>query len=237
MAGRIFFPDARNRSSTAVPGKSDLRDENIYSSIVVGNGGGGIQLIFTNPQGQSIPQLVGSSVVVSQAQHKNYTDLTTNLVKAGELGASIGDAAIRALGATIETAVPNSTTGAYNSWGATPYDVVEVLNKCFFRLEIAGKKQIQGQLFSFPSLGGPLGALSTTANNSSSGVITNGLPGRGRCLKIPIMIARTDTLNGVFGVAGAATLSFDSPNASSGTSGQETLVWVNLLAAVRGDVR
>ena len=51
----FVLPDNRNRSATAVDGKSDMRDENLYSSLVVSHGGSGQQKIFTVPQGQTIP--------------------------------------------------------------------------------------------------------------------------------------------------------------------------------------
>lgn len=235
MAQKLYFPDARGRSATAVQGKSDLRDENIFSALVFAQGGTGQQLVFTNPRGQSIPSLKGSTITPVQPQNLTYTELTTNLTKAGELGASIGDAAIRSIGATI-TPAPlnnNATASGYALYGAQPADAAEILNKTFFRLEIAGKKQIEGATWMFPGLGALYGTMTTTSSATTAGVVSNGLPGKGRQLRIPIMIARSDTLNGVVGIAGAATLAFSTATGA----GQETLVWYHLLAAVRGDVR
>ena len=59
---KLLLPDARFRSPTAVDGKADMRDENIYSALVVGSGGAGQQKVFTVPQGQAIPRLVGAAV-------------------------------------------------------------------------------------------------------------------------------------------------------------------------------
>lgn len=236
---KFFFPDNRGRSATAASDKADLRDENIYSAIVMAHGGSGQQLIFTNPRGQSIPNLAGSGITIAQNQHKTYTEISTNLTKAGELGASIGDAAIRALGVTIEVAPQGSAVGTapvIALYGGTMNEVAEINNKTFFRLEVAGKKQIEGPTWAFPATGGSIGsaaAAGVAAPGTLFGIATNGVPGLGRQVKVPIMIARSDTLNGVVGVASGASLVFITTTGG----GQETLVTYNLFAAVRGDVR
>jgi hypothetical protein len=225
MAG-LLLPDARFRSPTAVEGKADMRDENIYSALRVGHGASGQQKVFTVPQGQTIPSLGGGTVAAHQS---TYTELTTNLTKAGELGSAIGDASIRSIGITIENGWYDGS-GALNTYGAGQIEVTEILNKTFFQLKIAGKKQIEGPTFLFPAAGAAFGGLSTTETTVTVANMNNGWPGTMRRLKLPILVARTDTLEGVFGVAGGATLAFS-------VSTQSALVWFVLHGAIKGDVR
>jgi hypothetical protein len=57
---KLFLPDASLRSPTAVQGTSDMRDENVFSALVLQSGGAGNQTLFTNPRGQAIPSLRGA---------------------------------------------------------------------------------------------------------------------------------------------------------------------------------
>lgn len=226
---KLLLPDARFRSPTAVEGKADMRDENIYSAVVVGHGGAGQIKVFTVPQGQAIPRL---GTVGAPAPHQAvFTELTTNLTKAGELGSSIGDASIRNIGITFENAAYDAA-GAPRNFGMTQFEVNDVLSKTFFQLKIAGKLQIQGATHMFPASGGAFGSVSTTEAAVTVSQVTNGWPGALRRLKLPILVARTDTVEGVFGVAGGASLEFSNP-----TNGQNSLIWFNLHALVKGDVR
>jgi hypothetical protein len=230
----MLLPDPRFRSPTAVDGKSDFRDDNIYSALLLQNGGSGQQKLFTNPQGQTIPALKGSAVTASaNPWQTTYTETTTNLSKAGELGSGIGDAAIRGIGITLETASIIQATGVARAWGATQFEVADILSKCFFALRVANKTQITGPIFTFPSAGGSFGSVSTTGNAATASVVSNGWPGSYKRLKIPVPIARNDTLEGVFGVAGGASLAFSG----AGADGQPSLLWVVLQANVAGDVR
>lgn len=230
---KLLLPDARFRSSTAVDGKADMRDENVYSAICVQHGGAGQQKVFTIPQGQAIPRLAGSGITAPTSAHQaTFTELTTNLSKAGELGSAIGDASLRKIGVGIENAYVDGN-GALNTYGAGQQEVMEILGKCFFQLKIAGKLQIQGAAQMFPSYGGVFGSVSSTENAVTVSALTNGWPGAMRTLKLPILVARTDTIEGVFGVAGGDSLTF---SVTSGI-GQPTLVWFNVHALVKGDVR
>ena len=222
------------RSATAAPGYTDVRDDEVYSSGVLQHAGQSDMSLFTVPKGQSIPYLRGSSITATTNGWQTlYSDLTTNLGKAGELGNGIGDIAVRAIFATIEQAGYNASTGAYTTYGATPWDVTDILAKVWLKLKVGQKTYIQGQLFRFPSAGGPVGSISTTQTNVSMGFVNNGVPGRGRPLKMPIVIERTDTLEAVIGVAANSSLSFST---TTGT-GQPTLLWINLASNVGGDVR
>jgi hypothetical protein len=223
---QLLLPDARFRSPTAVEGKADMRDENIFSSIVVGHGAAGQQKMFTVPQGQAIPRLVGANIAPTAAHQLTHSELTTNLSKAGEAGSALGDFSVRAIGINIENAYVAATTGALNTYGAGQQEVNEILAKTFFQLKIAGKKQLEGATFMFPATGGTFGGIQTTGNAQTVSALTNGWPGSMRRLKLPILVARTDTIEGVFGVAGSASLTF---SVASGV-GQCSLVWCNLLS-------
>lgn len=236
MAG-IMLPDARFRSPTAVEGKSDLRDEYVYSAIVVQSTGTGVQKVFTVPQGQAIPKVNGSSTASTQAHQQTYSETTTNLTKAGELGSSIGDASIRGIGITFEQAAFTPATGVQRVFGATQFEVADITAKCFFQLKIAGKQQTQSPLFAYPSVGGAYGGVSTTGNAVTAGVVSNGLPGAARALKLPILVARTDTLEGVFGISSGAALAFSTGAGDAGGQGQPSLIWFVLKCLVSGDVR
>jgi hypothetical protein len=222
------------RSATAAPGYEDIRDDEIYSAGVLQYGGQSEMSLFTVPKGQAIPYLRGSAITATTNGWQSlYSDLTTNLAKAGELGSGIGDVAVRAVFATIEQASYNSSTGVYTSYGATPWDVQDILSKTYLKLKVGQKTYIQGQTFRFPSGGGAYGSISTTQTGVSMGVVGNGVPGRGRPLKMPIVIERSDTLEAIVGVAPNSSLVLST---ASGT-GQPTLLWINLASNVGGDVR
>lgn len=222
------------RSATAAPGYNDIRDDEIYSAGVLQYGGQSEMTLFTVPKGQGIPYLRGAAITATtNGWQATYSDLTTNLAKAGELGSAIGDVAVRCIYATIEQAAYSATTGAFNTYGATPWDVQDILEKVYFKLKVGGKTYIQGQLFRFPSGGGAYGAISTTQTGVSMGTVGNGMPGKGRPLRFPIVIERTDTLEAIVGVAPNSSLALST---TTGT-GQPTLLWINLASNVGGDVR
>lgn len=232
MSSKLLLPDARFRSPTAVEGKADMRDDNIYSSIVVGTGASGQGKVFTVPQGQAIPRLMGAGIAPTSAHLLTHTELTTNLTKAGEAGSSIGDFSVRAIGINFENGYYDSS-GVLNSYGMGQQEVNEVLSKTFFQFRIAGKKQIEGATFMFPASGAAYGGIASTENAVTVSSLNNGWPGALRRLKLPILVARNDTIDGTFGVAGSDTLTF---SVGSGV-GQSSLIWFNLLCYVKGDVR
>lgn len=223
---KLLFPDASLRSPTAVPGRSDMRDENIYSSLVLTNAGTGNTTVFSVPRGQAIPKIGALAVAAHQA---TYTELTTNISQAGQFGSALGDVSLRGIGINIEQAWVVAATGVINTFGAGQREMCEISSKCFFQLRIGGKLQIQGPVTYFPASGALAGSLASTANAMTVGLLNNGIPGTMRRLKIPVLVARTDTVEGTFGVGGGATLSF--------TGDQPTLVWVNCHALIKGDAR
>lgn len=221
----LLFPDAKFRSPTAVDGKSDMRDENVYSSCVVTDLASGNTTVFTVARGQPIPKLGAATAAAHQL---TMTELTTNISQNGQLGAAIGDSAFRAIGITIEQGWYDAS-GVLNTYGAGQQEVAELLAKTFFQLRIAGKLQIQGPTMFFPASGAMFGSISSTEGTVTTALANNGWPGSLRRLKLPILVGRTDTIEGVYGVAGGAALDF--------SGNQPTLVWFNIYAAVAGDAR
>lgn len=230
---QLLFPDARNRSATAVEGKADMRAENIYSSIVVAHGGAGQQKAFTVPQGQAIPRLVGAGIAPTEAHQLTHSELTTNFTKAGEAGSAIGDFTVKAIGINFEQAAYIEASGIKRDFGMGQQEVLDTLSKTFVAFKVAGKKQIEGATFMFPASGGAFGSISTTEATLSVSVLTNGWPGQLRKLGLPILVARTDTVEMVFGVASSAALAFSTTTGA----GNSSLVWFNLHSLVKGDVR
>jgi hypothetical protein len=239
---KLLLPDASLRSPTAVPNKSDMRDENVLSAGLLQHGANGTLSMFTVPRGQPIPRLAGAGITAPTSAHQTtYTELTTNLTQAGQTGSGIGDISVRSIGVTIENGYYSgaaiATNQGLNAYGAGSQEVSEILGKCFFQFLVAGKLQVQGPAFLFPAHGAVFGgaAVATTAAATSAvvGSQNNGWPGAGRRLKLPILVARTDVLEGRFGVAGGDSLVF---SVTTGV-GQPVLVWANLQAAVKGDAR
>src|SRR5260221_13054440 len=190
----LLLPDARFRSPTAVDGKADMRDENIYSSLVVGHGGAGQQKVFTVPQGQAIPRIVGAGIAPTSAHLLTHSELTTNLTKAGEAGSAIGDFSVRAIGITFENAWydgAGSDAGTTNAYGFGQEEVNEVLSNTFFQFKIAGKKQIEGATFMFPASGAAFGGVQTTGTGITVSQVNNGWPGALRRLKLPILVGNS----------------------------------------------
>lgn len=233
MAGRMYFPTGA-RSATAVPGKSDIRDENIHTAAVVAHSGAGQVKLYTVPQGQSIPELKGSSITATTNAHQTtYTEATTLLQKAGELGNNVGDAAIRNIGIAFEQSAYTAASGAQRSFGMTQFEVADVLAKCYVQFKVGTKDQIQGGVWMFPGHGGAVGTISTTGTAATVAIANNGNLGHGRPLKTPILVERRDTLVAVFAVNGTAALAFSTTT----SDGQPSLVFVNAWASVKGDVR
>lgn len=229
---KLLLPDASFRSNTAVPDQADLRDENVYSACVLQHGASGQTQLFSVPKGQAIPRLSGAGITVPTSAHQvTYTELTTNITQAGQLGSALGDSSVRGIGIELENAY--AAAGALNTYGAGQQEVAEILGKCFFQLRIGGKKQIEGPLKYFPSPGGLNGAVSTTATTSTVSFVNNGFPGSYRRLRLPIMVGRTDTVEGTVGIAGGTALVF---SVTSGI-GQPVLVGCSLMSLIKGDAR
>jgi hypothetical protein len=224
------------KSPTSLAGKSDIRDEIIYSSLVVAHAGTGQQKLFTVPQGQAILRMAGTGIAPTQVHHLVMSELTTNLEKAGEFGAGLGDASVRSISLCLETAAPLAA-GGYAVFGATPQEVCDVLGKSYFQFKVGGKVMTQAPVFAFPASGGANGVVGiSTTNNASTvatGVTGNGNLYGGRKLKVPIQIGRNDTVVGVIGTGNSAAYAFSV----QANVGQSTLLTCLLGTALRGDVR
>jgi len=225
----IRFPDFRTRSSTAAEDLSDYRAEHIYSALVFAHGAGSTLSAFTVPRSQAIPELKGSGITATTQLYQTiYSELHTNIVQSGQLGSSVGEAAVIAIGISVEQG--NYAAGVLNTYGAGQVEMTELLYKTFFQLRIATKPQIIGPTHFFPCLGGAFGT--SVANNAS--FLTNGVPASPKQLDFtPLMISRTDPLEGISGAGAAATLTF---SVTTGV-GQPVLLWYGLQAFVRADVR
>lgn len=223
---KMLFPDASLRSPTAVQGTSDVRDENVYSTAVATHGATGNITVFTVPRGQRTPVL-GSGAPAAHQITQN--ELHTNISQSGQLGSAIGDCSIRAIGINVENGWYDAA-GVLNTYGAGQRELGELLSKTFFQLRIGGKLQIQGPMAFFPASGGVFGSISTTEATVTVASQSNGYPGSLRRLKTPILVARTDTLEGTYGVTGGGTLNFSADP-------QPCLVWFNIHCLVKGDAR
>lgn len=240
-----FIP-AGARSSTAVDGKSDFTDQNLYSSIVLADGGSGSMKLFTVPQGQPIPQLKGAATLATvNPWQMIHSKLTTIIEKAGELGKGIGDAAVRGIACHLEQAKIPSTgvlpSGTTLGWGATDFEVIDVLSKCSLELRVSKKPMFTAPIFTFPTMGGAYGSLAIGSNAASTAMTKNtlttiGVPGNIRRLRAHIPVERQDTLEAEFEVAGNSTLAFRETGSST-VSGIPTLFFVVLPSTLRGDVR
>lgn len=232
---------AGNRSATAVDGKSDFTDQNLYSSVVLQDGGSGSMKLFTVPQGQTIPQLKGPTVAITTNPWQQiHSKLTTIIEKAGELGKGIGDANLRGISCHMEQCKITPGTGAIvtgtTAWGATDFELMDVLAKCSLEIRVSKKPMFTAPIFTFPTMGGVFGALSQTANASSRSISTIGQPGLIRRLRAHIPVERQDTLEAELEVAGNATLAFRETGGASNT-GAPSLFFVVFPATIRGDVR
>lgn len=230
--GRQYLP-AGPRSATAVSGVTDRRDENIYSAAVLQSTGGGPVSMFTVPKGGAIPALQGTVTATANAWQTKYSDTTTNLEKAGELGDGIGDAAIRGIALHLEPngVLANATVTAY---GAGQLEQADCERKLSFELRVSKKPMFKAPYFALPSVGGALVSnLGATAATTSLSTATNGRPGAIRRLITHIMVSRRDTLEGVIATGNSSVLLFRS----SASDGIPTLLWCILPASVRGDAR
>lgn len=226
---KVLLPRTKP-SATAVQDKLDLKDENIYSSGVIAHGAATPISLFTVPIGQAIPTTTSLTTPLSgaPAHYLNYTELTTNLEKAGELGSNIGDAGVRAMGVTFDLASVG-TTGTVRGYGATPTETLEILSKCALEFIVTRKRRIIGPIWMFPQTGGAWAVAATTT--AHPGYAQNGAVPSGRRFRVPIMIGATDTVTVKLTPFAALTFSVTT------SLGQAVLTWVNLISSVGAEVR
>jgi hypothetical protein len=228
MAGFLFPSPVR--PSTALAGVGDVHDDNVYSACVLAHGGIGTVKMFVSGQGSPVPALTGTAITAANipAHYQTYSPVTTVIEQSGQLGNSIGDATVRAIGVTLDNAAVAG--GTARVWGATAFEFADVLSKTRLEVKLSNKRRILGPTWTYPQTGGAMGF--TTANNTSFG--QNGFP-TGRKLKAPIEISRTDVL--VAEMTADAALAFSQTSFSGANAGQATLVWVNMVGTLRSDVR
>jgi len=230
----MVYPNPAMRSVTAAPNLGDQHDNHIYSAAVLAHGGSGMAKLFSVQFGQSIPELKLSTITATANAHQTtYTLTTTNLDRPSQLGDNIGDATLRALGVTIETAAITITTSTARTFGATQFELNDILSKCAGELKIGGKSQITGPIFTFPAVGGLAGSIAATGTAATVAIAQNGALPIGRELRTPMLLGRYDAFVFELSVANGASLAFSN----TGTDGQPTLVWAVILADLMSDVR
>ena len=231
---QMVYPNPRYRSVTAATGIGDAHDGMVYSAGLLQHLGQGQLKLFSVQFGQAIPNLKGPAIAAStNIWQTTYTLTTTNLDRPSQLGDNLGDAALRGIGVTLETAAITPVTGAQRSFGATQFEVADVLSKCSGEFKIGAKPQMQGPIFGYPQYGGAAGSLSTTGNAQTASIAQNaGIP-IGREFRTPMMLGRYDSLSFEVTVANGATLAFSATT----LDGQPTLVWCLILVDFMTDVR
>lgn len=232
---KLVLPANVGRSPTAVPDTSDVRDDNVYSAGVVAHGAASQLSLFTVPKGQTIPEIKGSAITATTNDHQTtYTDLTTNLNKAGEMGSGIGDISVRAIAVNVEGKY-FTDAGAASIYGAGPRELQEIQSKMSFVFKIGQKEMTKGPLMTYGCSGGVYGdaSISTTLNASTLNTAFVRNSDGPRRFKMPILIHRSDTVEALLQVAGTTGLSFTTQSAL----GQPTLIWVHLFSTIRGDAR
>jgi hypothetical protein len=101
-------------------------------------------------------------------------------------------------------------TGAPRAFGATQFEVADILSKCAGEFKIGGKPQIQGPIWTFPQYGGASGSISTTGNAQTASIAQNGAFPLGREYRTPQMLGRYDSLL-FFGARSAMAPRWRSP--------------------------
>ena len=232
-----FMVPQSSLSPTSAPGLMDALDDHVYSSGIFAHGATNPLNLFTVPQGQA-GQVSKGSAISSTNWPAHYTmaqtELHTSMEQAGQLGHSQGDASIRAIGVTFDTA-SISAAGVVGTYGATPVEVQDLNSKCWVEFTITRKRKSMGPLFCYPNLGtgaytAPGASTTATASTVALGYAQNGFGG-GRKLKVAIGISKTDTP--VFKITPAAALVFSA----TASPGQPVLMWVTLFANVAREVR
>jgi hypothetical protein len=196
-------------SPLAVPGKTKILDDHLWSSIVLQHGGQGQAKLFTNPEGTDIYKVHGSSITAStQAHHDKHGQHSTNLSQSGQLGNEIGDVTIKKLGIFYEQA-GHTAAGAYKAYGFTPSDIADILAKCTIVIKVGGAEYGKGPVGLYGQLSGVIASISTTETGQTLGFGSSGPIGMGRSVsQVPIQATQTDLLKVEFNVANGASLDF-----------------------------
>src|SRR3990170_20028 len=156
---QMVYPNPRYRSVTAATGIGDAHYGMVYSAGALAHLGQGQLKLFSVQFGQSIPELRGTGITATtNVWQATYTLTTTNLDRPSQLGDNLGDASLRGIGVTIENAAYTSATGAQRAFGATQFEVADILSKCSGEFKIGSKPPMQGARWGDPPEGGGGGA-------------------------------------------------------------------------------
>ena len=234
MAGNFIVPTPDFRSPVAAAGQSGMRDDHVYSAVLLGSSAASSVNAFAQGQGGTIQSM--GTITGATASQTTFSLVTTNLSQSGVVGSNIGDIGIREIGVQIQQAYYTaSATGlAKSATGADQQGVVQILSKVSYQLNLVNKPMNQGPVFAYGSPGGAFGAVgaastSATAAGIQNGLTSNGMPGQPRRLEVVLAISRIDTIQGIFQVGAGDSLTFTG-------AADPTLVWNVFFCNVAADL-
>lgn len=243
MAGIVPSYRPGPRSSTAVPGVVDDRDEDLYSSGCLQDGAQSDLVLFKSPIGQNIPRSAGQGVLGPQNSWQQVqSNATTNLDKAGELGDSIGDVKIRAIHMGFEQAEIDPSTGNYPlsgalTWGASGYEVTQIADRTAVELKVSKKPYFMTTFRNLPGIGAPVPySTGTFAAGTIRGAAVNSSHGLIRKLGNWVACSRRDSLQVTVSFANGFALD-TRVEGSTTNDGTPFLVEAVLPSWVNGDAR
>lgn len=116
---------------------------------------------YTIAAAGSVPNNIAFFDTRTEAQHGLHV---TNMRRAGQL----------VNGETFEV-----FGVAFHATDIAPADLTALIKNYGVELKVVGKTRIQGTLDFFPAVGGPFGAIATTAATTTATILTNGAPSHG----------------------------------------------------------
>ena len=231
------------RSSTAVQGVVDERDEDLYSSGCLQDGASADLVMFKQPIGGPIPRVSGTGVLGPQnTWQQTHSQATTNLDKAGELGDSIGDVRIRGIHISAEAAEIEPAAGTYPvsgalTWGASGYELQQLADRTSVELKVSKKPYFMTPFGNLPSIGAPVPFNSGTyAAGTVRGSAVNSAHGLIRKLLAFVACGRRDSIQVTLAFANGFALD-GRVEGSSTNDGTPFLVRPTLPAWINGDAR
>lgn len=235
MGSNFLVPTPDFRSPVAAPGQSGMRDDLVYSAVLVGHGAASSVNAFAQGQGGPIQSM--GTVTGTTAVQTTFSLTTTNLSQSGVVGSNIGDIGIREIGIKIQQAsyVGASTGATLSTTGADQQGAVEITTKMSYQLNLVNKPMQQGPLFAFGSPGDVFGSQAVASTSATAaGIVTslvgNGVPGNPRRLEVVLAISRIDTIQAIFAVGAGDTLAFTAAAA------HPTLLWNVFFCNVAADL-
>jgi len=234
MASNFLVPTPDFRSPVAAPGQSGMRDDHVYSAVLVGHGSAASVNAFAQGQGGPIQSM--GTVTGATASQTTFSLTTTNLSQSGVVGSNIGDIGIREIGIQVQQAyAAGASTGlSLSATGADQQGMVQITSKMSYQLNLVNKPMNQGPLFAYPSPGGTFGSTAVASTSATqagivNSVVSNGVPGKPRRLEVVLAISRIDTIQAIFAVGAGDTLSFTN-------SANPTLLWNVFYCNVAADL-